>query len=132
MTSFSSPIYIPYDHLCPSSSQQFAYKTLKSRQQPTSYVTHSQTDNCKISIIMSHTHTLTHTHTHSHTHTHTHTHTRVTQVFSLFTIPVYICLTVWMCVWLFSKWQRKVDRELRGGPTERDTDELDPDKQDDD
>ena len=52
------------------------------------------------------------------------------QVFSLFSIPVHIFLMVWTAVWLFAKWQRNIDRELRGGPTASDTAELDPDQQD--
>ena len=39
---------------------------------------------------------------------------------------------VWMAIWLFAKWQRSIDTELRGGPTPSDTADLDPDQQDSD
>ena len=66
----------------------------------------------------------------SNIYTRTHTINIMFQVFSLFSIPVHIFLMVWTAVWLFAKWQRNIDRELRGGPTASDTAELDPDQQD--
>lgn len=57
-------------------------------------------------------------------------HVYIVQVFSLFNIPLNIFLAVWLTVWLFAKWQKKIDYEHRGGPTEGVTDALDPDQQD--
>ena len=37
---------------------------------------------------------------------------------------------IWTAIWLFAKWQRNIDREFRGGPTESDTADLDPNQQD--
>lgn len=51
------------------------------------------------------------------------------QVFSLFNLLLHVFLVVWVAIWLIAQWQRKITKELRGGPTARDTDTL---QQDDD